>query len=125
VSGGACRGGLEGRMASVATPSPLLPSSPLPTAMVAWWSHLAAMRWVVAAMQRAKAREGQPGRPSGLSCSPSSLLAEFLLFMVAKSANSGSERARVVASTAVRWPSSWMAEAMELGCNRCFCVQWR
>jgi hypothetical protein len=45
--------------------------------------------------------------------------------LVAKSANGGSEHARAVASMAVWWPSSWMTEAIELGCDRCFCVQWR
>jgi hypothetical protein len=130
AGGGACGGGLEGRMASVATPSPLLPSSPLPAAMVARWSRLAAMRWAAAAMRRAEAREGQLGRPSGLGCSPSSLLPPRGVpaahgSLVARSASSGSERARTVALTAVRWPSSWMAEAMELGCDRCVRVRWR
>jgi hypothetical protein len=45
--------------------------------------------------------------------------------LVARSASGGSERARAVASVAVRWPSSWMAEAMEHGCDRCVSMRWR
>jgi hypothetical protein len=120
AGGGACGGGLEGRMASVATPSPL------PVAMVARWPRLAAMRRAVVAMRRAEAREGQPGRPSVLGCSPllPPLLAEFLLRMAAWWPNLPAV-ARAVASAPVRWPSSWMAEAMELGRNRCVHVRWR
>jgi hypothetical protein len=45
--------------------------------------------------------------------------------LVARSASGGSERAHAVALAVVRWPSSWMAEAMELGCDRCVRVRWR
>jgi hypothetical protein len=45
--------------------------------------------------------------------------------LVARSASGGSERARAVASAAMRWPSSWMVEVMELGCDICARVRWR
>jgi hypothetical protein len=95
AGGGACGGGLEGQMASVATPSPL------PVAMVARWPRLAAMRRAVVAMRRAEAREGQPGRPSVLGCSPllPPLLTEFLLRMAAWWPNLPA----VVASAHARW----------------------
>jgi hypothetical protein len=61
--------------------------------MVAQWPRLAAMR-------RAEAREGQPGRPSGLGCSPLLPPRGVLAAhggLVARSASGGSERARAVA----------------------------
>jgi hypothetical protein len=86
-----------------------------------------------ATMRRAEAREGSLGGRVALPALPSSLpsvlpprgVPAAHAGLVARSANGGSERAHAVASAAVRWPSSWMAEAMELGCNRCVRVRWR